>query len=173
MQTIIWQPGTVGITRVEWPDVVVSSEGSRCWCRSCVSCGLLELGPAAIPKRLSRTPSSAHQHRNTITAHTPHDTTHPPHRPPTTDRELFNYTSTQPTTAIMAQEDAAKRIEEAKKLSKDSPAKAEAIYKEILSQRVRDCASGVGRALQRSQEDTRLGEPDTADEGGAHNVHKG
>jgi 26S proteasome regulatory subunit N6 len=34
----------------------------------------------------------------------------------------------------MAQEDAAKRIEEAKKLSKDSPAKAEAIYKEILSQ---------------------------------------
>jgi 26S proteasome regulatory subunit N6 len=34
----------------------------------------------------------------------------------------------------MAQEDAAKRIEEAKKLSKDQPSKAEAIYKEILSQ---------------------------------------
>jgi 26S proteasome regulatory subunit N6 len=34
----------------------------------------------------------------------------------------------------MAQEDAAKRIEEAKKLSKDQPTKAEAIYKDILSQ---------------------------------------
>jgi 26S proteasome regulatory subunit N6 len=34
----------------------------------------------------------------------------------------------------MAQEDASKRIEEAKKLSKDQSAKAESIYKEILSQ---------------------------------------
>jgi len=34
----------------------------------------------------------------------------------------------------MAQEDASKRIEEAKKLSKDQPAKAEGIYKEFLSQ---------------------------------------
>ena len=33
----------------------------------------------------------------------------------------------------MAQEDNAKRIEEAKKLSKDQPAKAEQIYKDILS----------------------------------------
>lgn len=33
----------------------------------------------------------------------------------------------------MAQEENAKRIEEAKKLSKDQPAKAEQIYKEILS----------------------------------------
>jgi hypothetical protein len=99
-----------------------------------VNCGLLELGPAAIPKRLSRTPSSAHQHRNTITAHTPHETTHPPHHLQPTNWEHPNYTSTQPTTATMAQEDAAKRIEEAKQLSKDSPAKAEAIYKEILSQ---------------------------------------
>jgi hypothetical protein len=38
-----------------------------------VAHGLLELGPAAIPKRLS---SSVHQHRNIITAHTPHET-HP------------------------------------------------------------------------------------------------
>lgn len=38
------------------------------------------------------------------------------------------------TTAAMAQEDAGKRLEEAKKLSKDQPSKAEAIYNEILSQ---------------------------------------
>jgi len=34
----------------------------------------------------------------------------------------------------MAQEEASKRIEEAKKLSKEQPQKAEQIYKEILSQ---------------------------------------
>jgi hypothetical protein len=54
-------------------DVIVSSEGSRT--RELVlvgvAHGLLELGPAAIPKRLS---SSVHQHRNIITAHTPHHT---------------------------------------------------------------------------------------------------
>lgn len=35
----------------------------------------------------------------------------------------------------MAQEDAGKRIEEAKTLSKDQPSKAEAIYKDILEQK--------------------------------------
>ena len=52
-------------------DVVVSSERSRTRELVGVAHGLLELGPAAIPKRLS---SSVHQHRNIITAHTPHHT---------------------------------------------------------------------------------------------------
>jgi hypothetical protein len=70
-----------------------------------------------------------------ITAHYTHIyhdlTPSPPIAPP--QLSLRNIHTT--TTAIMAQEEAAKRLEEAKKLSKDQPSKAEAIYKDILSQK--------------------------------------
>jgi hypothetical protein len=59
-----------------------------------------------------------------------HNTPSPPIAPP----RILHQPNYTPNTVTMAQEDAAKRIEEAKKLSKDQPSKAEAIYKEILSQ---------------------------------------
>jgi hypothetical protein len=104
------------------------------------SCCLGE-GPRALTGvrafKLSSETSSSVNHLTCQTFHhRPLHTSTPPHYPITvncatqnTHRHLHITT-----TATMAQEDAAKRIEEAKKLSKDQPSKAEAIYKEILSQ---------------------------------------
>lgn len=52
----------------------------------------------------------------------------------------------------MAQEDSAKRIEEAKKLSKEQPQKAEQVYKDILSQ-----GAGQNDASVRNYENALMG----------------
>ena len=98
------------------------------------------LSPTFVPPTLKLAVSPAkHRHlqlaTGAITTHYKHithqqPTPSPPIAPPSTLHQS-NHTAT---TATMAQEDAAKRIEEAKKLAKDQPSKAEAIYKEILSQ---------------------------------------
>ena len=80
----------------------------------------------------NETASSVTEQPSLPTTHTLHH--HPTPSPPIAPPQTLHQPNLTANTAIMAQEDAAKRIEEAKKLSKDQPSKAEAIYKEILSQ---------------------------------------
>ena len=52
----------------------------------------------------------------------------------------------------MAQEDSAKRVEEAKKLSKENPSQAESIYKEVLKQ-----GPGSSEAAAKNYENALIG----------------